>query len=265
MWSIPRVVARVPVLRGVVRLAISGYALLFKERFMVEHRMGLLLLLDRENAIDWQLLLSGGWERPELEELLGLAEEIRRHHGGDAVFFDIGAHWALYALVAHRSGRFKQIIAFEPDPINFSQLQANMFLNGSQADIQAFQLAATDRDRSFGLSQRTRRNRGGTRVSEVDQNTRVTCRGVRVDSLFDFSDKILVIKIDVEGHELEALEGLTNLVSKNRCVIQIEIWNVPEGETERRFEIICRMLAPHGIKFVRAINADFFFVSEERT
>jgi FkbM family methyltransferase len=48
---------------------------------------------------------------------------------------------------------------------------------------------------------------------------------------FKFGDEILnlkrdnlAIKIDVEGHELNVLKGIQNLLKSNKCIIQIEIF-----------------------------------------
>ena len=262
MIHIPRVVARVPIVRGIFRLLLMGYAQLFKGRYVIEQRMGLQLLLDRNNVIDWQLFISGKWERPQFTELFGLVAEQLRRRKVDAVFIDVGAHWGLYALEAFRSGMFSRIVAFEPDPISYAQLQANLFLNQAQNAIEPLQLAASDTDRSFALEPGDVRNRGATRVVDPDRGHPASCRGVAIDKRFDFSDKLLVVKIDVEGHEPEVIDGLKSLLARNRCVIQVEIWDQPVGETERRFKRLSADFAAHGIKFVRAIDADFFFVSD---
>ena len=264
MIPVPRSIARIPILRGLYRVVLSGYARLSRGRYMVEERMGLRLLLDLDNVVDQQVFVSGTWEKATIDTLFGLAREERRRHGGEAVFLDIGAHWGLYALLAHQSGMFGRIVAFEPDPTNYGQLQANLFLNGATTAIEALQLATSDRERTFGLSLTTTRNRGGTRVVEVGQAGQATCRAVRVDRQLDVTGKLLVIKMDVEGHEMEAIEGLLGLLSKNRCVLQIEISSTPEEEMPRRLALLETLFARYGIEFVRVIFSDHFFVSQPR-
>src|SRR5471032_2707618 len=128
-----------------------GYARIFKLRFVIERRMGLNLLLERDNIIDWQLFIAGKWERPQFTELFGLVAEQLRRLKADAVFLDVGAHWGLYALTAHQSGMFSRIVAFEPDPISFAQLHANLFLNQAQSAVEPLELAASSRERHFAL------------------------------------------------------------------------------------------------------------------
>ena len=90
----------------------------------------------------------------------------------------------------------------------------------------------------------------------------MTCHAVRLDQQLDFSGKLLVIKMDVESHEMEAIDGMLGLLARNRCVLQLEIWDEPEEEMPRRFRCSRRCSARYGIKFVRAIIADHFYVSQ---
>jgi FkbM family methyltransferase len=262
MIYIPRFLSHIPLVRGVARIALSTYSQLFKDRYSIERREGLLLLLDRENAIDWQLMLSGRWEEPHTRTLFRLAGEQMPYSSNGAVFLDVGAHWGLYALKARETGLFSRITAFEPDPTNFAQLQANLFLNRAEGSIEAYQLAATDGERAFGLFQRTWHNRGATRVVEVGMDGRATVRGRRIDSLLDVSDSLLVVKIDVEAHEVETVEGMMKLFPRNRFVIQIEIWDTPKEESERRIRHFSELFGAHGIHLVHTIDHDYFFASD---
>jgi FkbM family methyltransferase len=262
MIAIPRSVARIPLLRGVFRLALVGWARLFYGRYKVEERLGLRLLLDQDNAIDRQIFISGAWEPKCVDKLFGLIEQERAHYQGEAIFLDVGAHWGLYSLLAHKTGYFSRIVAFEPDPTNYAQLQANLFLNDAAGRIEPLQLAASDREATFGLTLRTHRNRGGTRLAETGEATQAICRAVPIDSRLDFAGKLLVMKMDVESHELAALEGMMGLIARNHCVLQIEIWSATEELLAKRLPFITDMLARHGIRCVHQIDSDYFFVSE---
>ena len=89
MLQIPRLIARIPLVRGVVRLGLTAYARLFKRRYLIDRRMGLLLMFDQLNVIDWQLLISGTWEKPQLDKLFGLTREQLKGDRRSAVFFDV--------------------------------------------------------------------------------------------------------------------------------------------------------------------------------
>ncbi|MBN9085502.1 MAG: FkbM family methyltransferase [Reyranella sp.] len=262
MIAIPRSIARIPLLRGLVRVVLAAWANVFYGRYLVERRQGLTLLLDRSNAVDWLLHTSGTWEPESVERLFALVEKERTHCPDGAVFLDIGAHWGFYALLAHRKGWFERIVAFEPDPANYAQLQANLFLNQASAAIEALKLAASDREATFGLRVDSR-NRGGTQLVAAGRDT-VTCQAVRIDQRLDFAGKLLVVKMDVETHEEAALDGLLSLLAKNHCVLQIEVWTGAESRDDDRPRRVIERLARLGIRHVDTFDSDYFFVSERR-
>lgn len=262
MISIPRSVARIPLLRGIFRVALENWTRLVHGRYKVEDRLGLKLLLDQQNVIDRQIFLSGSWEPECVGQLFDLIEQERKKHPGEAVFLDVGAHWGFYSLLALKTGYFNRIVAFEPDPTNFAQLQANLFLNDATARIEALRLAASDRDATFGLVVRSRANRGGTHLAEEGETTEAECQAVRIGDRLDFSGKLLVMKMDVESHELAAIEGVLGLLARNHCVLQIEIWSETEELLAKRLPFVTEMLGRHGIKCVKKIDSDYFFVSQ---
>ena len=56
------------------------------------------------------------------------------------------------------------------------------------------------------------------------------CPNIVLDSALEkLEGENLVIKIDVEGHEASVLQGMRNLLSRNRVVMQVEVWqpNLP--------------------------------------
>jgi len=55
---------------------------------------------------------------------------------------------------------------------------------------------------------------------------------------------------------------MKNLLSRNRCIPPGRSLGPAVGETERRFKRLSTMFTSHGIRFVRAIDADFYFVSD---
>jgi FkbM family methyltransferase len=262
MIAIPRGIARIPLLRGVFRLLLAGWANLFYGRYLVERRQGLTLLLDRGNAVDWELHTSGIWEPESVGRLFALAGKERGTCPGGAVFLDIGAHWGFYALLARDKGWFERIVAFEPDPANYAQLQANLFLNGATNDIEAMKLAASDRAATFGLRVDSR-NRGGAQLVAAAPDS-VTCQAVRIDSVLDFAGKLLVVKMDVETHEESALDGLLALLARNHCVLQIEVWTGAESLDDDRPRRVIERLTRLGIRHVDTFDSDYFFVSERR-
>jgi len=92
----------------------------------------------------------------------------------------------------------------------------------------------------------------------------MVCRAVRLDRELDIEGKLLVMKMDVESHELAAIEGMTGLLAKNHCVLQIEIWSATEELLAKRLPFITEILARRDIKRVKQIDSDYFLVSERK-
>jgi hypothetical protein len=47
----------------------------------------------------------------------------------------------------------------------------------------------------------------------------------KADSNIKIQNKIIAIKIDVEGHELNVLKGMKKIIINNKVILQIEIFN----------------------------------------
>ena len=76
------------------------------------------------------------------------------------------------------------------------------------------------------------------------------------DSIIKFKNKNIIIKIDVEGFEKEVLYGLKKLLSQNKILIQIEIF-------QRNFNKINKILNKHKFKLINQIknSNDFYYTN----
>jgi len=117
------------------------------------------------------------------------------------VVFDIGAHMGFFTVKVGK--HVKKLIAFEPDPYNFSFLLLNIEYN-ALSNVNAFNYALGDRDgyafleRGYGY--------GRTRLAETNKGYRVLVR--TLDAIVEESRIIpSVIKIDAEGYEMKVLKG----------------------------------------------------------
>ena len=67
------------------------------------------------------------------------------------------------------------------------------------------------------------------------------------DELLDIKNSNLILKIDVEGHELNVLKGLKKIINQNNCILQIEIF-------EKNFEIINEFLLKNNFRQLSVEN-----------
>lgn len=134
-------------------------------------------------------------------------------------FLDVGANIGLYSCFAAQKVTAGTVIAVEPFPPNVTQLRRNLALNSAPADFTIDAVAFTDADGEVGFTPPEQGATGTETASlDVDQSSfRVeTARG---DSLFEERGYPTpnVVKIDVEGEEYGAINGLERTLSRDGC------------------------------------------------
>lgn len=215
-----------------------------------------MFLIDQRNIIDRKLLLNRAWEARQVQSLFEFADRMlpaeTRH------FLDVGAHAGLYSVLFARHGNGAgRIVAVEPDAVNLAQLRANLLLNRLVDRVDVLAIAATDRAGAITLHVAPDSNRGLSRLDDDGavpfENVREV-EGRRLDDVIDIRGGAVVAKIDVEGHELQAVEGMREILEANRCVLQVEIFthNVPS---------VTAALSGLGYRSLAVVDSDHYFTN----
>lgn len=137
---------------------------------------------------------------------------------GDIVI-DVGANIGYYTLIfAKLVGDKGKVIAFEPEPKNFEILKKNIEINNlTNVVVEQKIISNINGKRKLFLADtgivghHTNPLKNSTNFIEIDSTTLDDY--LAKDSL---SDKINFIKIDVEGGELQVLEGSKKILEKNK-------------------------------------------------
>lgn len=147
-------------------------------------------------------------------------EQIKRHLPLRGTFVDIGANIGNHSVFVAAFMAPLRIIPFEPNPAACKLLLANIAMNGL---LDVFDLAhlglglSSEPGDGYGLKG-TARNLGAGRLDAGAGDIR-TIRGD--DALR--GHKVDMIKIDVEGMEMEVLGGLSRTLRKSQPKIMIEV------------------------------------------
>ena len=157
---------------------------------------------------------------------------ISRFFPKGGVFVDIGANVGNHSLYVAKYLSPAAVIPFEPNPLAFKLLRANVALNelGDVFDLRHLGLGISrEAARNFGMEDRER-NLGSAKMvaGGGDIETRSgddLLRGVAPS----------FIKIDVEGMEMDALAGLAATIATHRPVMLVEV----DDENEAAFERWC--------------------------
>jgi FkbM family methyltransferase len=157
-----------------------------------------------------------------VEELEALTEWLKRHNYVRDSCIDIGANIGNHSL--HFADFYEQVYAFEPYPKTYKLLEINAQL---VRNLKTFNLGLSCSRASVCFDVNPR-NFGGSSIQMDNSNInsvgdRVVIEVDRLDSIPEIkSVKIGLVKIDVEGHELQVLEGALQTIAKNRPVILFE-------------------------------------------
>ncbi len=181
------------------------------------------------------LLTSGLWEI-YLKRILTVER--------DEVFVDVGAHIGAYAIPIAKKAR--KVIAFEPNKYSFELLTRNILLN-HLTNIAAYNVAVSKKSGSLLFSYGSEpvysriidsdQSSGITVLENVKQpnnnNNTYVVNTIDLDSELLKEDRIDWIKIDVEGHELDVLEGAMQIIQmyKPKIIIELMSGNLQKMKT----------------------------------
>ena len=135
------------------------------------------------------------------------------------VIFDIGANIGWFSLIFDKIAQDKKIdiFAFEPEPTNFHLLERNIAQN-SASKVTAVQAAIADTAGTQTLHLYRSTNLSRHSMLAIHEGDTLDVESIRLDDFWqkqNLGNRILrFIKMDIEGFELMALKGATEVVSK---------------------------------------------------
>jgi FkbM family methyltransferase len=144
------------------------------------------------------------------------------------VFLDIGAHHGIYSIVAaKRLGTDGIVVAFEPSLREFRRLRLHLRLNRMHwARPEPVAIGAAASNRRFFQVIEGDSTRGGLQPPATrDEIAETSVETVRLDdyvSRFPLK-RVDIVKLDVEGGELEVLQGASNVLTTFRPVFICEL------------------------------------------
>lgn len=174
---------------------------------LIARSNGVAICLDPSDRVHSPAFAMGCHE-PEVTEL------FRRLLRKGMTVVDAGAHWGWYACLAARIvGKTGRVLAFEPEPQNFSLLSKSVQVNEFK-NVFSFNEALGDRDGTITLSMGLENLGSHSTVRMLDGRS-INVSITRLDNKLSQLgiDKVDLLKVDVEGGEPEVILGCGEYLS----------------------------------------------------
>lgn len=181
----------------------------------------------------------------ELAELRFVRDRLKK--GG--VIVDVGANVGNHAVYLSRFLEPSRILVLEPNIELFDALHYNLRANRvTAADTSHLGIAIGAGHNKYDLSVRDPNNLGAGRLTESPSGT---IRSEPLDEIV--REQVDLIKIDVEGMELEVLQGAARTISRSRPCLLVEAFNAHIDAMDRWCEENDYRVA-HRFKYVNSVN-----------
>lgn len=160
---------------------------------------------------------------------------------------DIGANIGIYTrFLAELTGPTGRVIAFEPEPKNFSLLQRAV---ASIRQVTVVHAAVSEKSGTLRLYVADDLNVDHHTYDAGEGRRAVNVPAIAIDDYINSGERVDVIKMDIQGAELAALRGAERVLSENRGVrMVLEFWPYGLARAGASAKELLRYLERHGFR-----------------
>lgn len=145
--------------------------------------------------------------------------ELLRYVSRPDIVVDVGANLGNHTLFFARVMNARSVIAFEANPRTFDALCETVRVNGLSS-VQPRNEAVSDQ--AGRVRVHTEHAPDSLNLAYVTPSATGDVAAVRLDDL-TYAGKVTLVKVDVEGHELQVLTGAARLLERDRPVLCVEM------------------------------------------
>jgi FkbM family methyltransferase len=170
----------------------------------------------------WEIELWEGSYEPGVQEI------AREYFVPGKTYYDVGGGIGFYSLVAARGGA--QVYTFEPDPQNHACIERHAKRNRLDGRFHLMQLAAYSHTGQIQMQHSTKDRGHGHAKTTFDGTVPGPGFEVSCTTLDDFARSHplpTLVKVDVEGAEVDVVKGAGWLLGEIRPAILCEVHNLP--------------------------------------
>lgn len=166
-----------------------------------------------DKFVSGTIYYDGCWEKNHVKAVLHALSQYP-----NAYLMDLGANIGIFTLAAAANQR--TTFSFEPNVRNYERICKSVQQNSFHKYVNLFNIAVTSKVQPLHQVF-SETNMGGSEVNPITKennnvlpkNNADIVQGLPIDSLNLPTHHPYVMKIDIEGHELDALMGATNFLN----------------------------------------------------
>ena len=149
-------------------------------------------------------------------------------------------------------------IGFEPVPFLYEKAKTNIELN-KFSNIELVNKGLSSSEETLSFNETNENNSGGTFLTREDSNASRSVQAVRLDDfiLQNRVENISLIKIDVEGFEMEVLKGASEVLRKFRPILFVEIDDAFLARQQSSAAAVFDLLVSHGYEIKNASTGEY--------
>jgi FkbM family methyltransferase len=182
--------------------------------------------------------------RPELRVLARTTQVLTQYNRRPSTLVDVGANIGTTTIPALRDYRFTTAVACEPDAESATLLRANCVLNQLDDRVTVIEAAVSDVEGEAFLDTDT--STRGTRALLANPQERpsaVAIRSVTLDGLCERGaidpEKVGLLWIDVQGHEVRVLSGAGTLLQhRPPLVLALRQGKLDDSERQTLLDVL---------------------------
>jgi FkbM family methyltransferase len=212
---------------------------------------GFYINLNPSEHIQQQLFWYGYYEK----ELGNMIKKVL--NPGD-VFFDVGANIGYFSLLAATSDPTVKVVAFEPVKDLFQKLERNVLVNGLKNIIVVHTaVGEINEEKEIFLAGNNNLGMSSFHQPENYSGRKEKVKVLALDDWFQTLglSRLDLIKLDIEGSELNALKGMRNMLEKFKPLLLIEI----NPDTLSMFGLIPKNI----YDYLNQLNFDGYIIDEK--
>ena len=215
---------------------------------LVSHLSGGFMICDRRDTIQRTIIQKQTFS-PEILKTINIFLKPK------TIFIDVGAHCGSMSIPTAINNPLSSVLSIEPQHDLLERLKQNIQINNI-SNIQTYETAISKKEMEINLKVPIRPD--GTLISELAGNldkkstlkykNQIMKTNTIDNILISENYPVSIIKIDVQGNELDVLKGSLNTIKKDKPALIIEIEDKFFSNPEKNRAEIAKMFEEFGYK-----------------